>query len=207
MSGFESLLRAAQDLVAGLSGDHGQGTGVLFLAMIFGWTGIAKSRNPRAAAMAMVDLGFGRRVRPHLGRLLAAAEIGLAASLAVGTAFLPALSQLCLVAAAVLLWLFTSVVAHGARSEEQVSCFCFGESEDVISGFTVFRTAALASLATYLAVAHPSSTPPIGQFTEQTVIAGSLLGSLALGSYGLRLLAAGKSLFEPDTTADRMVEA
>src|SRR3712207_435418 len=153
MNGFES----ARSLFAGalqlLSAPTGYGIGVWVLGIIFTWSGVAKLRRPTLAAMAMMDFGVLRRVRPRLGSALGAAELLLAEFLATGV-----LAGIFLPFAAALLWFFALLIARSLLAGEDFACFCFGDGDTRLSGLTLLRTVTLALLATVLAVARPAGT-------------------------------------------------
>ncbi len=177
MNGFESALALFTELLRLLSAPAGYGIAVWILAIIFVWSGVAKVRRPTLAAMAMMDFGVVRRVRPRLGSALGAAELLLALSLIAGV--LPALV---LPFTAGLLWFFVLLILRGLLSGEDFACFCFGDSAARLSRLTLVRTAALALLASVLAVAPPWST--YAGFSEtyvlQAVSAAAFIGAIAL---------------------------
>src|ERR671914_3126410 len=85
MNGFESAFSLFAELLRLLTAPAGYGIAVWILAIIFVWSGVAKLRRPTLAAMAMMDFGVLRRVRPLLGSALGAAELLLALFLITGT--------------------------------------------------------------------------------------------------------------------------
>lgn len=155
-----------------------------FLAAIFVVSGATKVRRPALAAMAMADFGVVRRVRPPLGLLVGLAELGLAAALALGIWADPLARPTAIVAAGVL-WLFALLIARSLQAGDRFACFCFGESDDRLSGLTLARTAGLALLATGLALAgaFPTGLPDAGTASVQLVTALALLGAIALGRH------------------------
>src|SRR3712207_3419211 len=106
MNGFESALSLFAGALQLVSSPAGFGVGVWILAIIFVWSGVAKLRRPTLAAMAIMDFGVLRRVRPRLGSALGAAEVLLALFLITGT--FPVLS---LPVTAGLLWFFVLLIA------------------------------------------------------------------------------------------------
>lgn len=164
----------------------GYGIAVWVLAIIFAWSGIAKLRQPILAAMAMVDFGVLRRVRPRLGSALGAVELSLALLLAAGalrTVFLPI--------AAALLWVFALLIAKSLRSGKRFACFCFGEADSELSRLTLVRTATLALLATVVAVGSPvtGAHPRFGSaYALQGVSAAAIVGAIVLVAQIPRLL-------------------
>lgn len=174
MSGFAVALSLAVAAGHALAGPAARAASAWFLAGVFMWSGVAKLRRPALSAMAMVDFGVLRRVRPWLGAALGATEVTLAGALAL---------------AAALLWLFALLIARSLAAGRDFACFCFGEAEGRLSRWTLARTAALALLATAAAVPpwHPGG--PRQAAGALPAIAGSaLLGTIALASYIPRLL-------------------
>jgi hypothetical protein len=162
------------------------GIAVWVLAIVFAWSAIAKLQRPTLAAMAMVDFGVLRRVRPYLGSALGAAELSLALLLATG-----ALRAVFLPIAAALLWLFVLLIAKSLRSGKRFACFCFGEADSQLSGLTLVRTAALALLASVVAVAPPpaGTHPGFGStYALQATSAMAIVGAIVLGSQIPKLL-------------------
>ena len=177
MNGFGSavaLLAQAFDLV---TGPAGYGIAVWVLAIVFVWSGLAKLRRPALAALAMNDFGLVRRVRPGLGRALGAAELLLALFLIIG-----ALPVVVLPFTAVLLWFFVLLIARSLWLGKDFSCFCFGDADSRLSRLTLFRTAALALLATAL-VAVPLGYAGFDQvYLLQALSAAALVGTVVLAS-------------------------
>ena len=186
MNGFESALSLFASALHLLSAPTGYGVGVWILGIIYVWSGVAKLRRPTLAAMAMMDFGVLRRVRPRLGGALGAAEVLLALFLITGT-----LPVLFVPVTAGLLWVFVLLIARSLRSGQDFPCFCFGDADSRLSRLTLVRTAALAVLASVLAVAAPSVGAYAG-FSEtyllQAVSAAALVGATLLGSQISKLL-------------------
>jgi hypothetical protein len=186
MNGFESALSLIAETLRLVTTPAGYGIGVWVLATVFVWSGIAKLRRPALAAMAIVDFGVLRRVRPRLGAALGAAELLLALFLATGTlpvVFLPA--------AAVLLWIFALLIARSLFAGEDFACFCFGDGDSRLSWATLARTVTLALLASVLTVAVPRTgtyADPSEAYVLQAVSAVALVGVIVLGSQLPKLL-------------------
>ena len=161
------------------------GVGVLLLAGIFGLSGGAKLRRPALAAMAMVDFGIVRKVRPPLGAALGAAEGLLAGVLVVG-----AFAQAFLLAATILLSFFVVLIARQLLSGRTFPCFCLGDADALLSRWTLARTAALAVLAMLLTVLAPITNEarelPAGAL--QAVTAAAIIGTVLLGGQITRLV-------------------
>lgn len=186
MNGFESALSLIAEAIRLVTAPAGYGIGVWVLATIFVWSGFAKLRRPALAAMAMVDFGVLRRARPRLGAALGAAELLLALFLATGTlpvVFLPA--------TAVLLWVFTLLIARSLFAGEDFACFCFGDGDSRLSWPTLARTGTLALLASVLTVDVPRTGTYAGlseTYLLQAVSAVALVGVIMLGSQLPKLL-------------------
>ena len=187
MNGFESALSLFAKALQLVTAPTGFGVGVWILAIIFVWSGLAKLRRPTLAAMAMMDFGILRGVRPRLGGALGAAELLLAVFLIIGV-----LPGLFLPVTAGLLWFFVLLIARSLRSGQDFACFCFGDADSRLSRLTLVRTAALAVLASVLAVAAAGSAATYagfsGAYVLQAVAAGALVGVILLGSQISKLL-------------------
>lgn len=182
MSGFESAFSLLGGILRLLTEPPNYGISVWVLAVVFAWSGAVKLRQPALAAMAMVDFGVLRRVRPRLGAALGAAETLLAVSLAL-------LPTFTLPVAAGLLWLFVALIARSLLSGEEFACFCFGDADSELSRLTLLRTGALALLASVLAFAPAGAHPGFGPTDMlQAVSAVALVGTLALAARIPRLL-------------------
>jgi hypothetical protein len=186
LNGFESALSLFAGALHLVSAPTGYGIGVWILGIIFVWSGVAKLRRPTLAAMAMMDFGVLRKVRPRLGSALGAAEVLLASFLITG-----ALPVLFVPVTAGLLWFFVLLIARSLRSGQDFPCFCFGDADSKLSRLTLVRTAALAVLASVLAVAAPEVGTYAG-FSEtyvlQAVSAAAFVGAILLGSHISKLL-------------------
>jgi Methylamine utilisation protein MauE len=183
MNGFESALSLLANALHLITAPTGYGIAVWILAIVFVWSGVAKLRRPTLAAVAMMDFGVLRRVRPRLGSALGAAELLVALSLATGT--LPALF---LPATAGLLWLFVLLIAKGLLSGKDFACFCFGDSDSRLSRLTLVRTGALALLASVLAVAPLPYANFDRTYLLQAISAAAFVGTIVLGGQIARLL-------------------
>lgn len=116
------------------------------LVVVFSVSGIAKLRRPTLAAVAIVDFGVASKVRPWAGSALGAAEFLLALLLAVrlGTPVVEATAFL-------LLALFTALMWRSVKRNDSFPCFCFGDSSEVVTYRTFFRTSALAAIGATVA--------------------------------------------------------
>jgi len=198
MNGFESAFSLVAKGFHLVTAPTGYGIAGWVLAIIFVWSGVAKLRQPTLAAMAMMDFGVLRRVRPRLGSALGAAELLLALSLITGT--LPVLS---LPVTAGLLWLFVLLIAKSLWSGKDFACFCLGDADSRLSRLTLVRTTVLALLASVLAVA-PLPAGTYAGFSEtyllQAVSATAFVGAIVLGSQIPKLLRWNKDPYRIGTT-------
>ena len=183
VNGFGSALSLLTDALSLLTAPAGYGVAIWILAIIFVWSGLAKLRRPSLAAMAIVDFGVLRRVRPRLGSALGAAELLLALFLITGT--IPAIF---LPVTAGLLWIFVLLVSRNLWSGKDFACFCFGDADSRLSRLTLVRTAALALLASVLAAAPLPYAVFSQAYLLQAITAAALVGSMVLGSQIRRLL-------------------
>jgi hypothetical protein len=198
MNGFESALALFARFLQLVTAPAGYGIAVWVLTIIFVWSGVAKLRRPALAAMAITDFGVLRRVRPRLGSALGAAEVLLALFLATGT-----LPMLFLPVTAGLLWIFVLLIARSLFSGEDFACFCFGDGDSRLSRLTLARTAALALLASVLALAPPLTGSYAGfdeTYLLQAVSAAALVGAIMLGSQVPRLLRWNKNPYRIGNT-------
>lgn len=155
----------------------GYGIAVWVLAIVFVWSGLAKVRRPALAAMAITDFGLLHKIRPWLGAALGGAELLLAVSLIAG-----ALPIVFLPVTAGLLWFFVLLIARSLWLGKDFSCFCFGDADSRLSRFTLFRTAALALLATALVVVPLRYAGFDQVYLLQAISAAALVGTIVLAS-------------------------
>ena len=183
MNGFESALSLLAKALHLITAPTGYGIAVWILAIVFVWSGVAKLRQPTLAAVAMVEFGVLRRVRPRLGSALGAAESLLALLLIAGT--LPALF---LPVTAGLLWLFVLLIAKSLLSGKDFACFCLGDSDSRLSRLTLVRTGALALLASVMAVVPLPYASFDRTYFLQAISAASLVGTIVLAAQIAKLL-------------------
>ena len=183
MNGFESALSLLAKALHLITAPTGYGIAVWILAIVFVWSGVAKLRQPTLAAVAMVEFGVLRRVRPRLGSALGAAESLLALLLIAGT--LPALF---LPVTAGLLWLFVLLIAKSLLSGKDFACFCLGDADSRLSRLTLVRTGALALLASVMAVVPLPYASLDRTYFLQAISAAALVGTIVLASQIARML-------------------
>ncbi len=183
MNGFESALSLFAKALHLITAPTGYGLAVWILAIVFVWSAVAKLRQPILAAVAMMNFGVLRRVRPRLGSTLGAAELLLAFLLITGT--LPALF---LPVTAGLLWLFVLLIAKSLLSGKDFACFCFGDADSRLSHLTLVRTGALALLASALAVAPLPYASFDRTYLLQAISGAAFVGTIVLGSQIAKLL-------------------
>lgn len=168
MGGLETLGEAARDVVAWLARPEPATVLTWLLAAVFAWSGAVKVARPTRAALALLDFGLVRRVRPRLGLAAGGFELGLAALLVAGFAS-DALVPVGAGAAAATLALFAALIARGLARGERFACFCFGDASEPLSWRTLARAVALGVAACFVAVASPA-------------LAGQAAGAVALGA-------------------------
>jgi Methylamine utilisation protein MauE len=161
----------------------GYGIAVWILAIVFAWSGLAKLRRPTLAAMAVHDFGVLSRVRPRIGGVLGASEMLLALALIIG-----ALPVVFLPVTAGFLWTFVLLITRSLRLGKDFSCFCFGDSDSRVSRLTLIRTAALAGLASILALAPLRYAGFDQVYLLQAISAAALVGTIALAGKIPKLL-------------------
>ena len=183
VNGFESALSLLAKALHLITAPTGYGIAVWILAIVFVWSGVAKLRQPTLAAVAMVDFGVLRRVRPRLGSALGAAELLLALLLIAG--MLPALF---LPVTAGLLWLFVLLIAKSLLSGKDFACFCLGDADSRLSRLTLVRTGALALLASVMAVVPLPYASFDQTYFLQAISAAAFVGTIVLGSQIAKLL-------------------
>ena len=149
--------------------------------------------------MTMVDFGIVSRVQPVFGWLLGLVELSLALAL-----ILQIFPRFTLSLTALLLWFFAALIARSLWLDEAFACFCFGDADSELSGWTLARTSALAILATIVALASVPANLQLSfqNSTLQATVAWSLLGTIVLVSYVPQLLRWGSNPF-PATEVGR----
>lgn len=124
------------------------GSLVTLLGLVFLVSGTAKLRRPQLAAVALVNFRVVRTPSAALGVGLGVAEATLGLCLIGRVA-----SDVVLVVSATLLLFFAYASLRLLNAGAAFPCFCFGESDEPISGRTVLRAALLGGLALCLAAA------------------------------------------------------
>ncbi len=150
--------------------------GVLFVA------GSVKLRQPIPVAVAMVNFGISRRVRPVAGRALGALEAALAMTLALGL-----FPNLTLAVVAALLAAFAAVIASALIRGRRFACGCFGSDQSPLSLWTLVRTLLLCliSVAALLEGGHGLTTSLADtQVLEATAGISILAAALLIGRIG-----------------------
>lgn len=189
MGGFGIAFRHWLDFVAD-EGSTLQAIGVCLLALVFALSSIPKIRRPDLAALALVQFGITPRVRPTLGLLLGTGEGCLSVTL-IASLFDNALLPVAGAAATVLCWVFVALIAVHLAAGRKFTCYCFGDTEDVLSVTMLARTTALAVLASTLLLGLSPTTPSdIDALVLAAVSAASVVGSYVLASAVPRLFQA-----------------
>lgn len=190
MGGFAAAGALVTDLVQALTTPPALQIGIWLLAGVFIWSGTVKVQQPALAALAMVDFGLARQARPGLGLALGVTELALALMLVV-------LPRPAAMVVSALLWFFALLIARSLRAGERFACFCFGDADAQLSGWTLARTTTLALLATavVLGTPHLATRQEVGQTVLAAVSAGALLGVVTLVSYTPALLRWNRHMF------------
>lgn len=160
----------------------------LVLAAVFLYSGIVKLRSVRLAALALVDFGVVRRLRPRLGLALAVYEVLLGIALAASPFDGGSQSwTIAGIAALATLLVFAAGLARALRQGKEFPCFCFGSTGGSLSWRTFGRTAALAVAAalTLLPVQQQSYSVPQALQLFVSVFAVIGLGAV---TWAMRLL-------------------
>ncbi len=186
MHGFGAAAAFLKDALSPLSDAHYHGVGVAVLAIVFAWSSAAKIHRPMLAAMALVDFGIVRKVARWHGTALGVGEGILAIALVSGLA-----ADVSLTAATVLLWFFVAIIAGQLLAGRTFACFCFGDSDSVLSRWTLARTGALAVLAALLAAfapLHVTTERELSVPALQWITAVALVGATVLVHQSTRLM-------------------
>lgn len=176
MNGFVLTLRLLIQLLTQVRESQILGSLVWLLALVFFWSGSAKLAKPVIAAGAIVDFGISRRLVPALGTASGFGEVAL------GVAML-ATERLGLLLAASALWLFVYLIGRSLLLGKRHACACFGDTNSIISRWTLLRSLVLAAMATGLMLDNPRVHlwDPLAMY--QATIAAALLGTGAMASY------------------------
>jgi hypothetical protein len=153
------------------------GIAVWLLAAVFAISGIAKLHRPIPAAVAMMNFGVLRSIRPEAARALGVAEISVAATLSLDL-------YVGLVVAAALLATFVALLVRALTQGRRFGCGCFSSVETPLSGWTLARTASLFALSLLALYAETSGGTQVDATTQtlEAMTAISTLSILLLGS-------------------------
>ena len=182
--GFEYILSNLSLAIEALQRPPTSTVATWFLGWVFLWSGMVKVRQPMQAAVAIVDFGVSRHLRSWAGIALGILELAIA-----GLLFLVSGARASVALAAILLGLFTLVIARAVRSGASFACFCFGDSQSKVSIFTLLRTAALAGVAFILSFStNLGMTGSPQDLSLQFILSGAVLAIAVLASRIRRLL-------------------
>jgi hypothetical protein len=145
MGGLEALVNLLKSALGVFGDPHGSLIGTWMLAWVFAWSGLAKLRRPRRAALAIVEFGVTSRTNPLFGFGLGAIEVALAAALVLWPSRRPALAAVMMT-----LSVFLVLIVRSLARGELFPCYCFGNDASVISWMTAVRTAGLTAVALLL---------------------------------------------------------
>lgn len=177
MTGIEALADFGKSVLSIISTPAGIAVGRWALGVMFLISGLMKLRQPLLAAFAIADFGLTRHARRSHGLALGQAEavLGIWLVSGVGVTF-------GLLAAAILLFSFTMLIARALRAGGGFPCFCFGESDSVVSTKTLWRTTALTLAAFALVPGATKLGANNGASPSEIVVGASLVGILLLTS-------------------------
>ena len=161
------------------------------LGLVFLISGFVKLRDPARAALAMVDFGIARVVRPANGLILGGAEVLL------GLLTISLASRVVLSMSALLLWVFVWLILRSVQRGEDFACYCFGDADSHLSMWTAVRTFLIAVLATILSLGYRDA----GVGAVDTILAG--VAALAIVA-GLFLVARVPRLLTWNSSVRRM---
>ena len=186
MNGFESIWELVQAAASAATSDDAARTAAWFVALVFAWSGAAKIRRPRLAALALVDFRVLSRVAPNAGRALGLAEVGLSLLLISGAVLGRPVAAIGAGIAAGAFLAFSAAIAASLRRRARFDCFCFGAADAAISRWTLARAVALSGVAAATAVL--SQGVPAASAAEAVLpgtIAAAVRGSgVLLGQLG-----------------------
>lgn len=177
MTGIEVLADFGKSVFSIINAPEGVAVGRWAFAVMFLISGSIKLRQPLLAAFAIADFGLTRHARRAYGLALGLVEAGLGIWLAsgLGVAF-------GMWAAAILLAGFTGLIARALRAGGGFPCFCFGESDSLVSTKTLWRTAALTLVAFALVPGSTGLGATRAASPYEIVVGISLVGILLLAS-------------------------
>lgn len=144
-------------------------------------SGGIKLRNPLPAAIALVNFGVARRVRPAWAYILGGLEVTVGLSLILRIAWpVPALAALTMFAG------FFTAIASALLMKRQLECACFGEANAPLGLPTLARAVLLVGLSV---MATAASLQPLSSqdALSETVTGVALLAILVLLSAAWRL--------------------
>lgn len=185
MDGLEPIRQLIAAALGALQSHPDYEAATLVLAGVFAWSGLAKLRRPRLAAMAIADFGLVDRPRRWQGMALGLFELGLGAAIAIGQGMTVVLGLACLTLLAL-----TALLLRALGRSESFACFCFG-GEEKLSRATLVRNLALLALAGLLWSASLGTAERLGSWEEfwlTAIVAAGALASSALIARVPRLL-------------------
>jgi hypothetical protein len=181
MNGIERLIDALGDGIDRFPESDLRVVLAMALALVLLYSGSMKLRAPWATAMALVDFGVAARPDRRRGLALAATELLVAGAAIAGLFLAPALLHGAVGVAAVLFAAFCWAIARALRRGHRFPCQCFGETESVISGRSLARTALLLACALAVFAAGPAGLErATGEAVLAVVVAIGACGAVSL---------------------------
>lgn len=157
MDALVTTYRVVADAIQGLVDGPLFLLAIWLLALVFGWSGTVKVREPELTALALVDLGLVKRARRKLGLAAGGCELAIA----FGLVLFGAISAVPLMIATAVLVAFSLLLLRVVRSDADVPCFCFGDSKTPASWRTFGRTAGLALYAAMASARFDGGVAPV----------------------------------------------
>jgi len=156
------------------------------LGSVFAVAGCEKLRHPDAAAGAIVGFRITASPRPGLGRLLGAAEVGIAIGLLAPAPYYVVGAGLAAIAGVT----FWALVMAALRRGDEFACHCLSASDDTpISRQTAMRALAIGCMGVLLTVdaVFAAQTLSVDRWIVDLVIGSALVAMFLLFSSVARL--------------------
>jgi methylamine utilization protein MauE len=177
--GFQLLWSGLGDVADAATSAVAVAIAAWLLSLVLVWSGVAKLRSPRLAALSLADFRLVRHPRTWMGWALGGAELAVAAALAVAAG--RAGTTVPAVAAAALFAAFAGVIARALAAPHEFSCFCFGPADRPLSVWSMLRALLLAGVAAVVA-AHPAPPGDPREVLLAVASAVALLGLVSLAA-------------------------
>jgi hypothetical protein len=188
VEGLRLLGDALSTGAAGVSSETGLSVIGFALAFLFFWSGSAKLKSPRRAAVALSDFGLTHAVHPRLGALAGVGELLVATGTVVGV-LVPSVSAPAFGVLLLVLVALCVLQLHALTAGQRFACFCFGDDTTPLSWMTLTRALGLAAAAAFLLVADQRESGPSSEaIAKQLALATTIVSVCALASTWPRLM-------------------